>query len=419
MKKPLILLVDDDRAVLDALEAELRPAFEEIARIEAFDDPRAVLDALPDWAAEDRAIAVAIVDQKMPERTGVELLVRLRELAHAATAAGATFHPAAHLRAVLLTGYAELDAAVAAKNEAGVDRYVEKPWRAEALRSSASAALRRWLEDSGAGVHFVFREVTSDDEVREMLQMRFAVYAQTNALTRNLLPSTPVGLDPYEQQMVGTLRVAGQAEGPAREALERVVAADDSLLARVRAARRYPLPLMTYLVDRDAVQQLFDRLVAAGEMVVEPGRLTLAPAWRGNTGTSERHLARHIIDGAVASFFFFFRVQNAILTCVPLHVAMYRGYGFGETEGTRTQFHPAVQSDVACLHGRSSTVPSPARERCSALAARIARTGAACRCAAFPSCLGGPYETGRFADADLLCPALAREVVQGLRTRTE
>ena len=67
MNKPVLLLVDDDRAVLEALEAELAPAFGEIARIEAFDDGRAVLDALPLWTAEQRSIAVAIVgDSALP-----------------------------------------------------------------------------------------------------------------------------------------------------------------------------------------------------------------------------------------------------------------------------------------------------------------------------------------------------------------
>ena len=63
MKKPLLLLVDDERAVLEALEAEVRPAFEEICRIEAFDEPREVLAALPRWKGEQRSVAVAIVDQ--------------------------------------------------------------------------------------------------------------------------------------------------------------------------------------------------------------------------------------------------------------------------------------------------------------------------------------------------------------------
>ena len=74
MKKPLLLLVDDDRAVLEALEAALSPGFEEIARVEAFDRSEDVLEAISRWTEEKRPIAVAVVDQKMPGITGGELL---------------------------------------------------------------------------------------------------------------------------------------------------------------------------------------------------------------------------------------------------------------------------------------------------------------------------------------------------------
>lgn len=84
MKKPLILLVDDDLAVLEALETTLGPLFGEICRIESFVDPEEVLRATVRWVDESRPIAVAIVDQKMPGMTGVELLGRLRA-AHSST----------------------------------------------------------------------------------------------------------------------------------------------------------------------------------------------------------------------------------------------------------------------------------------------------------------------------------------------
>jgi hypothetical protein len=71
MKKPLLLLVDDDRAVLEALESELAPAFGEICRIEAFDDPLAVLASLPRWTEEGRSIAAAIVDLRSDARSHV------------------------------------------------------------------------------------------------------------------------------------------------------------------------------------------------------------------------------------------------------------------------------------------------------------------------------------------------------------
>jgi thioredoxin reductase (NADPH) len=117
MRKPVVLVVDDDRAILEALESALRPRFESICRIEGFSSAEEALAAVPRWREDPRAIAVANVDQKMPGMSGVEFLARLR-----ADAAEEPGHPAAHLRAILLTGYAGLDSAIEAKNEAGVDR---------------------------------------------------------------------------------------------------------------------------------------------------------------------------------------------------------------------------------------------------------------------------------------------------------
>jgi thioredoxin reductase (NADPH) len=71
-------LVDDDRAILEALETTLDPLFGEICRIEAFVDPGETLEATARWAEEGRPLALAIVDQKMPGMTGTELLKRLR-----------------------------------------------------------------------------------------------------------------------------------------------------------------------------------------------------------------------------------------------------------------------------------------------------------------------------------------------------
>jgi len=445
MKKPLLLLVDDDRAVLEALESELGPAFADICRLEALDDPRAVLGALPRWTEERRSIALAIVDQKMAEMAGVELLVALRRgasepgpspastgtgtpgasAARAEEAAAAPpFHPARHMRAVLLTGYAGLDSAIAAKNEAGVNRYIEKPWGSQPLAAAVRAGLSTWIQESGAGRHYVFREARTEGEIRALLRLRFGVYCSTNQLTRSVLPEGHVALDvdAYDsvsrqfclmerqhdgEAVVGSLRVVEEESSPAAALLQSVLQPHPALVDRLHGPRAHPLPLMKYLLDWQAVEVLVNRVRRAGERVVEPGRLALDPAYRAGA-TGPRHLARHMIEGSVA-FFFFFRIEHAVLTCAPPHAAFYEPYGFRPAEGTSTRLHPELSSLISCLHGSIPWVPAPARERCQSLAARIARTGGACRCGTFPHCLGGPYETGEFRASDLFCPLLAAE----------
>src|SRR2546426_3028212 len=183
MKKPAILLVDDDHAVLEALEAAITAAFAQICRIEAFDDPREVLAAFDSWVQEERPLAVAIVDQKMPHCTGIELLEYLREIAAKSFVSQETggnlgrtpFGPAAHLRSALLTGYAGLDSALAAKNGAGVDRYLEKPWDPEKMVKTVRQLLRIHLEETGAGVYLTLREVRDVPTLEALLRLRYEV----------------------------------------------------------------------------------------------------------------------------------------------------------------------------------------------------------------------------------------------------
>ncbi len=71
--------------------------------------------ALEELALAGDPVALVVADQRMPGITGVDVLKRVREL-----------HPEA--RTVLLTAYADTDAAIAAINEVRLDHYILKPW---------------------------------------------------------------------------------------------------------------------------------------------------------------------------------------------------------------------------------------------------------------------------------------------------
>jgi FixJ family two-component response regulator len=415
MKKPLLLLVDDDRPVLEALRAELEPEFSDLCRFEAFDNPRSLLEEAAVWRVDGQSIALVIADQKMPGLSGVELLVALRE-----------DRLNRDLSAILLTGQGGLEVASDAKNRASVMAYLEKPWRRDDLLDRARAALAMSLGKSGVDAHFVFREIDSGEGALDALRLRYAVYgmcAATDALLHKDM-ARELDVDAYDgyarmfgcylvqaaaSRLVGTIRVVGKDPTALGNALAEVFPSDCVAGRNLRAPRAFPLPMQEYLVDRDAVSQLLER-VAAGEDVVEPGRLALLPAHREGGAAGARHLARHMIEGSV-SFFFFFRIMNAVLTCTPLHVAFYKPYGFELTNGTRVTFTPQMNIEVACLHGRLDRVPEPARSRCAEIAQRLAWAGDACRCENFPACLGGPYATGDFRATDLFCPAKARQLL--------
>jgi DNA-binding NtrC family response regulator len=126
----VILCVDDEREVLDALAADLTP-FEKLGfRLElasSVAEARQITDAL----SEDQ-LALVLCDHLMPGELGVDYLVSLSRRAESRRA-----------RKVLVTGQAGLQDTIKAVNEAGLDHYIAKPWSAEPLR----LVVRRLLTD--------------------------------------------------------------------------------------------------------------------------------------------------------------------------------------------------------------------------------------------------------------------------------
>ncbi len=115
MVKPVILIVDDDPAVLSAVERDLRKKFGGQFRFLRSDSGRAALQALDRVKLRNEPVALFLVDQRMPEMTGVEFLQQAIKL-----------FPQA--KRVLLTAYADTDAAIRAINEIRLDQYLMKPW---------------------------------------------------------------------------------------------------------------------------------------------------------------------------------------------------------------------------------------------------------------------------------------------------
>jgi thioredoxin reductase (NADPH) len=115
MAKPVILAVDDDREVLGAIERDLRQHYRAGYRILKAQSGREALEAVRQLKIRGAAIALFLVDQRMPEMTGTELLLELRKL-----------YPDA--RKVLLTAYADTEVAIKSINDVGLDYYLMKPW---------------------------------------------------------------------------------------------------------------------------------------------------------------------------------------------------------------------------------------------------------------------------------------------------
>ena len=115
MAKPVLLTVDDDPEVLRAVERDLRRRYAERYRVMRADSGAAALEALKGLKRRGDSVALLLVDQRMPQMTGVEFLGQAME-----------FFPDA--KRVLLTAYADTDAAIQAINGARIHHYLLKPW---------------------------------------------------------------------------------------------------------------------------------------------------------------------------------------------------------------------------------------------------------------------------------------------------
>ena len=155
--RPLVLVVDDDPAVLEALRALLAPLLEPVYRVETAASAEEALELVatadvgaapagtvagegrPAAPATPSPVALVISDERMPGLQGTDLLIALRQSpAHR------------HGGRMIITAYAGLASAKKAINEAEVDRYYPKPWDAEgALLPAVAGILGRFAEQSG------------------------------------------------------------------------------------------------------------------------------------------------------------------------------------------------------------------------------------------------------------------------------
>ena len=115
MAKPVILTVDDEPQVLNAVNRDLRQHYRGDYRLMKANSGVEALDTVQKLKQRNDPVALFLVDQRMPHMSGTEFLAEARKL-----------YPEA--RKVLLTAYADTEAAISSINEIGLDYYLIKPW---------------------------------------------------------------------------------------------------------------------------------------------------------------------------------------------------------------------------------------------------------------------------------------------------
>lgn len=209
--KPVILSVDDDPGVSRSVARDLRRNYGEHYRIVRAESGAQALDALKELALRGQPVAMLLADYRMPQMNGMEFLELAMDL-----------HPSA--RRVLLTAYADTDAAIDAINVIDLDYYLLKPWDPpeEKLYPVLDVQLEAWasmdhrpVEETKVIGH---RWSARSSEVREFLarnQLPFRWYMADDPDGIRLL--TSAGLDdsvcPVVVTAAGTvLRTPSDAE---------------------------------------------------------------------------------------------------------------------------------------------------------------------------------------------------------------
>jgi thioredoxin reductase (NADPH) len=115
MARPIILTIDDEPHVLNAIARDLQAHYRRDYRIVKAGSSTEALETVRELKRRNAPIALFLVDERMPGMSGIEFLEEAIKL-----------FP--ETRKVLLTAYADTDAAIASINAIGLDYYLMKPW---------------------------------------------------------------------------------------------------------------------------------------------------------------------------------------------------------------------------------------------------------------------------------------------------
>ncbi|MER5577533.1 FAD-dependent oxidoreductase [Streptomyces massasporeus] len=113
--RTVIMTVDDDPGVSRAVARDLRRRYGASYRIVRAESGASALDALRELKLRGDLVAVILADYRMPQMNGIEFLEQALDV-----------YPGA--RRVLLTAYADTNAAIDAINVVDLDHYLLKPW---------------------------------------------------------------------------------------------------------------------------------------------------------------------------------------------------------------------------------------------------------------------------------------------------
>ncbi|WP_354702122.1 FAD-dependent oxidoreductase [Paraconexibacter sp. AEG42_29] len=233
--RPAIVVVDDEPAVLAAVARDLRRGFGERYRILRASSGPEALDILKELRTRGDQAALLVADQRMPGMPGTSYLIEARKI-----------FPDA--KRVLLTAYADTEAAIAAINEVALDYYLLKPWDPpeEQLYPVVEDLLTTW--ESGAAMEAGGLRIVGHRFSKESHDLR-------DFLARNRVPARWLDVE---------------RDGEARELLTVAgVTADRLPVALLEDGAVLERPTVLELAERlgvalDATQAHYDLVIVGG-----------------------------------------------------------------------------------------------------------------------------------------------------------
>ncbi|MFF3849182.1 FAD-dependent oxidoreductase [Streptomyces sp. NPDC002328] len=214
--RTVILTVDDDPGVSRAVARDLRRRYGAAYRIVRAESGESALEALRELKLRGDPVAVILADYRMPQMNGIEFLEQALDV-----------YPGA--RRVLLTAYADTNAAIDAINVVDLDHYLLKPWDPpeEKLYPVLDDLLAAWRTSDHRPVPSTkvvgHRWSARSSEVREFLarnQVPYRWYSSDEPEGRRLLAAA--GQDGQRLPLVVTPEGAPLVEPDAPELAARV-----------------------------------------------------------------------------------------------------------------------------------------------------------------------------------------------------
>ena len=113
--RPVLLTVDDNPQVIRVIERDLKQQYGKRYSVLKAESGQEALKLVKKLKLQNDSLALLLADQRMPQMSGVSLIEEVMKI-----------FPEA--KRVLLTAYADTDAAITSINKAKIDYYLMKPW---------------------------------------------------------------------------------------------------------------------------------------------------------------------------------------------------------------------------------------------------------------------------------------------------